>query len=986
MNRKAQLGKWLLCGATLVGVVGVQAGVPEPVRGQSSVERGTQSAQIKDELRQLSEQVEQLYKQGEYGKAIPLAERALALKKKIYGEEHPRVALSLNNLALLYFKQGNYAKAEPLLKRSLTIFKKALGKQHPKVATNLNNLGLLYSEQGNYAKAEPLYQRSLKITKKVYGEQHPKVATALSNLANLYYYQGNYAKAESLYQRSLTIWKKALGKQHPKVATNLNNLGRLYSEQGNYAKAEPLFQRSLTILKKAFGEQHPKVATSLNNLASLYHDQGNYAKAEPLFQRSLTIWKKALGKQHPSVAISLNNLAGLYHYQGNYAKAEPLLKRSLKITKKVYGEQHPSVAVSLNNLAVLYFKQGNYAKAEPLLKRSLKITKKVYGKQNFNLASRLNNLAVLSLAQGNIPRAIEFLSRSTNIQEKNLALNLTIGSSAQKRAYMATFSNTTNLAVSLHLQQAPENLEAARLALTTVLRRKGRVLDAVANTLPALRKSLDPQQRNLLDQLAAKRSQLASLLYEGSEDTSPEAYRNQIGTLKAQAQQLEAKLSRRSDAFHRQTQTATIPLVQQLLPQDAALVELVRYRPFNAKATNPDERRGAPRYAAYVLSHSGEPQWVDLGEAEAINSAVTTFRQALQDPTSDVRQAGRELDALVMQPIRSLLGKERRLLVSPDGQLSLVPFAALVDQNNNYLIKNYSISYLSSGRDLLAMQDDASSSSEPLILANPNYANPGNPTAVEEPETSRSTSTRSRDLAQINDLNPLPGTKAEAKAIASLLPEEQMLMGSQATENALKQAQRPSILHIASHGFFLKGVPQVAPLNWSATRGLSSFRDTPGLSSTASAPTPQENPLLRSGLALAGFNPRSSGTEDGVVTALEVTGLNLHGTQLVVLSACETGVGTVTNGEGVYGLRRAFAIAGAESQLISLWNVSDKKTKDLMVQYYQKLVNGKGRSEALRQSQLAMLSNSSYQHPYYWAAFIPSGNWRAMETMTGDAN
>ena len=902
MNRKAQLGKWLLCGATLVGVVGVQAGVPEPVRGQSSVERGTQSAQIKDELRQLSEQVDQLYKQGEYGKVIPLAERALALKKKIYGEEHPRVALSLNNLGMLYYEQGNYAKAEPL------------------------------------------------------------------------------------YQRSLTIWKKAFGEQHPRVALSLNNLGMLYYEKGNYAKAEPLFQRSLTILKKAFGEQHPSVALSLGNLAAFYSKQGNYAKAEPLLKRSLKMRKKAFGEQNPRVALSLNHLALLYSRQGNYAKAEPLYQRSLKMRKKAFGEQHPRVAISLNNLAVLYYKQGNYAKAEPLLKRSLKITKKVYGKQNFNLASRLKNLASLSLAQGNIPRAIEFLSRSTNIQEKNLALNLTIGSSAQKRAYMATFSHTTNLAVSLHLQQAPENLEAARLALTTVLRRKGRVLDAVANTLPALRKSLDPQQRNLLDQLAAKRSQLASLLYEGSEDTSPEAYRNQIGTLKAQAQQLEAKLSRRSDAFHRQTQTATIPLVQQLLPQDAALVELVRYRPFNAKATNPDERGGAPRYAAYVLSHSGEPQWVDLGEAEAINSAVTTFRQALQDPTSDVRQAGRELDALVMQPIRSLLGKERRLLVSPDGQLSLVPFAALVDQNNNYLIKNYSISYLSSGRDLLAMQDDASSSSESLILANPNYANPGNPTAVEEPETSRSTSTRSSDLAQINDLNPLPGTKAEAKAIASLLPEEQMLMGSQATENALKQAQRPSILHIASHGFFLKGVPQVAPLNWSATRGLSSFRDTPGLSSTASAPTPQENPLLRSGLALAGFNPRSSGTEDGVVTALEVTGLNLHGTQLVVLSACETGVGTVTNGEGVYGLRRAFAIAGAESQLISLWNVSDKKTKDLMVQYYQKLVNGKGRSEALRQTQLAMLSNSSYQHPYYWAAFIPSGNWRAMETMTGDAN
>jgi CHAT domain-containing protein len=204
-----------------------------------------------------------------------------------------------------------------------------------------------------------------------------------------------------------------------------------------------------------------------------------------------------------------------------------------------------------------------------------------------------------------------------------------------------------------------------------------------------------------------------------------------------------------------------------------------------------------------------------------------------------------------------------------------------------------------------------------------------------------------------------------------MLPGATLLTGSQATENAIKQLLAPNILHIASHGFFLQDVPEVAPPDFSGTILTSTRSATPNI-------RPTENPLLRSGLALAGANPRQSGSEDGILTALEAAGLNLSGTKLVVLSACKTGLGDVTNGEGVYGLRRAFAIAGAESQLMSLWAVNDYKTNKLMVDYYQRLKNNVGRSEALRQTQLDMLQNPESQHPYYWAAFIPSGDWTAM--------
>ncbi|HBB30384.1 MAG TPA: kinesin, partial [Cyanobacteria bacterium UBA9273] len=348
---------------------------------------------------------------------------------------------------------------------------------------------------------------------------------------------------------------------------------------------------------------------------------------------------------------------------------------------------------------------------------------------------------------------------------------------------------------------------------------------------------------------------------------------------------------------------------------------------------------------------------------------------------TDIKPIARTLDALLMQPIRPLLGNTRTLLISPDSELNLIPFAALVDENNHYLVENYSISYLSTGRDLLRLQNHAESRSQPLIIANPDYDNPGDPTSVRR--ISRNPSAPATELGELTtnnqrslnsnqlDFRPLSGTKAEAAAIIPLLTNPTLLEGTEATENALKQIFRPQIVHIATHGFFLSNLPEVAPPDFGTTL-LSNTR-------SAKVNVTTENPLLRSGLALAGANLLASGNEDGILTALEVASLNLFGTKLVVLSACKTGLGDVANGQGVYGLRRAFTIAGAESQVMSLWAVKDDVTKDIMVEYYQRLLNHEGRAEALRQIQLEFfLNGKSDSHPYYWAAFIPSGDWSPM--------
>jgi len=429
--------------------------------------------------------------------------------------------------------------------------------------------------------------------------------------------------------------------------------------------------------------------------------------------------------------------------------------------------------------------------------------------------------------------------------------------------------------------------------------------------------------------------------------------------------------------------------VRAALPAGAALVELTRYHPFDFKA-----QRGwafAPaRYAAYVLRADGAPAWVKLGPADAVERAVADLRRALKSKGADVRQHARALDELIMRPARRLLGESKQLFLSPDAALNLVPFEALVDEQNRYLIESYSFTYLTSGRDLLRLQASAKSDQPPVVIADPSFdsASGGSAAASNTGEAA----SRSADLRNVS-FGPLPGTAGEAQAVGSILAGVQLLTQARATEAALKQVKSPSILHVATHGFFLADQSQDPD---AAARGLAlASGNAAALTSSA-----RENPLLRSGLALAGANRRQGGgAEDGVLTALEAAGLNLWGTQLVVLSACETGLGEVPTGAGVYGLRRALVLAGSGAQVMSLWQVDDASTRDLMTAYYKRLRAGEGRGDALRGVQLEMLKGGTAQeasaaqrglgselgagskpsdrsHPFYWAAFIQSGDWR----------
>ena len=396
--------------------------------------------------------------------------------------------------------------------------------------------------------------------------------------------------------------------------------------------------------------------------------------------------------------------------------------------------------------------------------------------------------------------------------------------------------------------------------------------------------------------------------------------------LEQQREKLEAAISLRSNGYFEPAETATLAAVETAVPVDAVLVEYASYRPYRPKNVDDESEYGDRRYAAIVISHAGPVRVIDLGVAADIDAAVVAWRAALSDPLrKDAVSLARALDAKVMAPVRAQAGTPSRLLISPAGDLNLIPFEALVDEHQKFLVERYSISYLTTGRDLLRLQNRRTSHSAPMVLANPLFGESPNTTLVAQADARRSI-TNADSLAQIY-FAPLPATEQEARAIQVSFPNAQVVTGSAATKAALQQVDAPEILHIATHGFFLEDT--VDP---TATKAGEKSRSASSTKAGSTAPdVATQNPLLRAGLALSGANITKDGSADGILTGLEAANLNLWGTKLVTLSACETGVGKVQGGEGVYGLRRAFFLAGTETLVMSLWEVSDRVTRDMIV-------------------------------------------------------
>lgn len=868
-----------------------------------------------EEARRLHNETHLLWKAGKFAEALPVGERALAMRVKELGEEHIDVSSSVSQLGLIYLELGDYEKGLELYKRSVAIREKISGPDHADLASPISNIGVIYRVLADHTNAEPYLRRALAIREKTLPPNHQSLAFTLGSLGDLYLDKGDYEKSLEYGLRSVSVTEKSLGLEHPNLVNPLGGVGNAYNSRGEYESAQKYYERAIHIAEKNFGPDHPRTGDSLGNSGISYLSQGDYAKAEPLLLRTLDIVEKSLGKEHRSYALVTYNLASLYTETGNYQKAEGLYKESIEVTEKLFGSRHSLVLLFMNGLA------RNYE------------------------------------AKGEIAQALETIKRTRQIREQYTPLVFTASSERQKLSYLRNNEfYETNLNISTHARLAPDNPQALEFSLSTILERKGRVSDAMATEFAALRRRFNANDQILLDDLKETTTQLARKILNETPRVKPEEHQKQIKELEDKKEKLEIEISRRSSEFRSQLQPVTIAAIQSLVPENAALVEFGTYYPYEPKLHD-SKAYGEPRYIAYVLRQTGKIGWTDLGEVKTIKAAIDDFRNALSDSKSkNVKPLARAVDEKVMKPVRALTGNASQILISPDGELNLIPFEALVDEKNDYLIENYSFTYLTSGRDLMRMQiPREKNNNAALIIANPSFGNP--PAQISNPGT-----TSRSDLAETYFVQ-LKGTMEEARAIRNLFPNAAVLTDNQATETAFKQAVAPSILHVATHGFFLQDEAQTNP----STRNRGSERQSE-----------VKNPLLRSGLAFAGAN-RRDGTDDGILTALEASNLNLWGTKLVVLSACDTGVGEVKNNEGVYGLRRAFFLSGTESLVMSLWSISDQVTRELMTNYYKNLKLGMGRGAALRKVQLEMLKKENRQHPFYWAAFIQSGEWANLE-------
>jgi len=856
-----------------------------------------------EEASRLLEEASGLMQAGKLREAIANGEKAAALVEQARGATHLDTASVLMELGRMQFRAQNYSAAARSFERALAIREKALPADESAVGAALSGLGNAYRGLGEPSKALPLLDRSLEIQRKRLGEKAPATFIAMHNLGDFYASLGDYGHAEPLIERAVALAEQTLKPDSPDLSTFLNTQGRLYMSMGQFEKAEAPFTRCLEIREKQPKPDPIGIALVLGNMGAMYQERADLTRAEASHQRALGMYESSLPANDPLIASTVHNLGVLYGLKRDYDKAEKYLQRALDIRRAASGSRNLSVATTLEALTIIYWLRGDAV------------------------------------------NALRTEKEADDIQDRQLANILAIGSEQQKFSFMEALRENTDITLTLRGAFPDPGLD--ELAATTILRRKGRVLDAMVDTMAAIRRSASEADRAVLTQLATTRSDLARLSLQPPPGMPVADRLRQIDALDKEAQSIESRLSQQAAAVRAASPTLALTDVTARLPADSILVEYVQYRPFDTHVIGNAGRFKAPRYSAMILRRGLPPSWIDLGEKEPIDRAIAAWRIALGHPDrKDVSDLGRAVDMLVLEPLDAAVRGSRRLLLAPDGALSLVPFAALTGPDGRYRLDAFEIVLLSTGRDLLRLTPAAASKTTTVVFANPSF-------------TSSSASTQP---GSSGTFEPLPGTAEEAKALARLIPKAEIVTGANASEARLKSMRAPGLLHIATHGFFSNADDQPAPAAQHAA---------------AAQPAPRaSDALVRSGLALAGANDaRTQSADDGLLTAVEAASLDLTGTELVVLSACDTGMGEVRTGEGVQGLRRAFAMAGASSQVMSLWQVSDEATRELMVGFYRGLIAGKGRSAALRDVQLSMRRRAARAHPFYWAAFVFAGEW-----------
>jgi CHAT domain-containing protein/Flp pilus assembly protein TadD len=907
---------------------------------------------------------------GNYIEAEKFFKEALEMFRRIYKEDHPNLATSIDNMASIYFKLGDYISSEQLYNESLEMRRRLFKKNHPDLVTSVNNLAQFYNFKGRYTEAGFLYEQALEMSRQLFQNDHPDLIISLSNMATFLIGIGNYADSESLLTEALEMSRRVFKKDHPNLAELINNMAVFYETKGNYADAESLYMESLEMKRRIYKKDHPDLALSIGNTAAFFKEKGFNDNAELLLKEALEMNRRIYKNDHPQLARSIHNLAILYLDLKRLSDAETLLKEALEMKRRIYKSDHPDLALSIQNMAVIHKINGNYQEAEILLKEAFEIYRRIYIDAHPDLAISLNFLITYYSSTNRFIETEVLFYELIKICYNLINNFFPYLSENEKEKYFTTFFKyyyKFNIFVIRRYKTSPKLLETF---FDNQLMIKGMLL----NSSNKVRRNILSSNDTLLITLYhcwKDKKEFISKLYKLSRQQL-EKKRINLDSIIRSANELEKELTSRSDIFSQENEKKKPNWkdIKKYLKINESVIELVRIN-----IIDKNDNKDTINYAALILKKNSKyPELVLLENGNELETKyISNYNQSVHNKIED-----KDSYKQFWEPIAKKLKGIKKVFISPDGVYNKINLATLQNpKTGKYVIDEIDIQVVGSTRDLVEKKIDSRFRGNDTL---PKVAELfGNPQFnLESTQYSQIASRyadgtersyyylgNTLDSTTRKGIAPLPGTKTEIDNISSILTNNKWKvnthLGSVAVEEAIKSLMNPTILHIATHGMFLKDIETTEE----NILGMEVQRV-------------KENPLLRSMLLLSGAentlkneSSQYQQTDDGLLTAYEAMNLNLDKTELVVLSACETGLGEIKNGEGVYGLQRAFQQAGAKSVLMSLWKVNDEATQELMTTFYKEWVSGKTKREAFNTAQKKI--RDKYKHPYYWGAFVMVG-------------
>jgi CHAT domain-containing protein/Tfp pilus assembly protein PilF len=922
-----------------------------------------------------------------------------------FARKNPESNLKLiafnNNKLSEYSNESDYKAAIKYAKKAKSHTRILYGKKDINYAMSLSNIAKLYQKMGDFSSALANHNKALNIVKRYGRTNHPDYAILLGNLASYYQDVGDYSKAEKLHTDALKIAKEFSGSDPFCYPISLGHFGQFYQGIGNFSKAEQLYNEAYDIARKAPGADHNKwfevYTEEVNNLAGIYYSIGNFSKAEELYKDA--IWFKDLftGTKNFEYIRSISNLAGLYCLRGDYKKAEPLLIEALEVGKESGGTEYPQYAETLNNAGILYSSLGFYSRAEPHLKNALSIRRKLFGIDHPEYAKSLANLAKLYWSIGKYNKADSLFIEANSTLNKQIDKNFPFLSEKEKEQFLNNkLSDQFDLLNSFFLKSKGQNYYGIEISFNNELAHKGLLLQGNISMRQTVYKTKDTVLINIFDKLGENHKALSKL------------YSTPINSRPINVEKIEQVCEKLEKDFYAKAKDLPnlknlIGLskvkwqdVQQSLKPDEAAIEFVNFQYFNKRWTD------SIFYCALVIRKDYKwPRMVSLFESKELEKIIGvpeasrnsnyitqlySYKPTQISLTGDVSSTSL-LYELVWQPIDSLLSGINTIYLSPSGLLNKVAFNSIPISTNNYLSDKYELNLVSSTRIITnnkfipdSFSIHYSSAYNTILYGGIEYdidsaeliSLAGNYQRPISNDSSKSSFSPPQGNRGIN-WSFLEGSLIEVSDIQKIFRSKRipatLFTGKNATEESFKQLMNnlnsPGVIHVATHGFYF-------PEKKLRNKELGDIVFRGGISNESSF-IYSDNPLLRSGILFAGASRAwenskpIEGVEDGILTAYEVSNMVLNNTELVVLSACETGLGDIKRAEGVYGLQRAFKMAGVKYIVMSLWQIPDYQTSELMQYFYTKYLNGMTIKDAFREAQKIM--RKKYD-PFYWAGFV----------------